>query len=208
MGSIRPLSGLKVAFHVDNGIKTPTAETQDVIRKAAAALAEAGANVEEVRPTGIEESFSLATAIYFADGGAAVRRLLRQWGTTENTLAGMTGAPPLSAEELDSLVDRWYSFRSRMSRFLLDYDAILCPVNAEPAMLHGSVESAESFPAFSYTMTYNLTGWPGAVVRCGSSPEGLPIGAQVVARPAREDVALALVKRLESALGGYVPPEI
>ena len=78
-------------------------------------------------------------------------------------------------------------------------------------MLHGSVGAAEAFPAFSYTFTYNLTGWPGVVVRCGTStegPEGLPIGAQVVARPAREDVALALAKQLESALGGFSPPAL
>ena len=53
-----------------------------------------------------------------------------------------------------------------------------------------------------------MTGWPGAVVRCGTSPEGLPIGLQIVARPWREDVALALVQQLETALGGWQPPSI
>ncbi len=200
------LSTMKVAFHTDNGILTPTPETQEVVRKAAKALSDAGVAVEEARPPGVEESFDLAMSLYFADGGAAVRRLLRRWGTTEHSLSGMTGAGAVSADELDALVERWYSLRSRMSGFLLNYDAILCPVNAGPAMLHESVNAAEAFPAFSYTFTYNLTGWPGAVVRCGVSPEGLPIGVQVVARPAREEVALALAKRLESALGGFTPP--
>ena len=59
---------------------------------------------------------------------------------------------------------------------------------------------------FSYTETYNLTGWPGVVVRAGSSAEGLPIGVQIVARPWREDVALAVAKRIETALGGFLPP--
>ena len=58
---------------------------------------------------------------------------------------------------------------------------------------------------FSYTGAYNLTGWPGAVVRGGTSPEGLPIGVQVVARPWREDVALAVAQQLETALGGWQP---
>jgi amidase len=87
------LSSLKVAFHTDNGILTPTPGTQDVVRKAAAALSEAGAVVEEARPPGIEESFDLAISIYFADGGAAVRRLLQKWGTTEHTLRGITELP-------------------------------------------------------------------------------------------------------------------
>jgi amidase len=44
------------------------------------------------------------------------------------------------------------------------------------------------------------------VVRCGGSPEGLPIGVQVVAPPWRDHLALALAERLEAALGGWPPP--
>jgi len=73
-------------------------------------------------------------------------------------------------------------------------------------MPHGTV--SEGLQAFSYTMTYNLTGWPGAVVRGGTSPEGLPIGVQIVTQPWREDVALAVAGYLEKALGGFQPPTI
>jgi amidase len=81
-------------------------------------------------------------------------------------------------------------------------------VNAGPAVPHGTTEDPSSLAAFSYTITYNLTGWPGAVVRAGTSPEGLPIGVQIVARPGREDVALALAQRVEGALGGFRPPAL
>ncbi len=57
-------------------------------------------------------------------------------------------------------------------------------------------------------MTYNLTGWPAAVVRAGTSSEGLPIGVQVVARPWRDDVALAVAQHIEKVLGGWQPPPI
>jgi amidase len=46
-------------------------------------------------------------------------------------------------------------------------------------------------------MTHNLTGWPAAVVRCGTSRTGLPIGVQIAANPWREDVALAIARVLE-----------
>jgi amidase len=45
-------------------------------------------------------------------------------------------------------------------------------------------------------------------VSCGSSPEGLPIGVQVVARPWRDDLALAAAEALERAHGGWRPPEL
>jgi len=51
-----------------------------------------------------------------------------------------------------------------------------------------------------------LTGWPVVVVRSGTSPEGLPIGVQVAARPWREDVALSVAQQIETALGGWQRP--
>jgi len=62
--------------------------------------------------------------------------------------------------------------------------------------------------AFDYTEVWNLTGWPAAVVRGGTSPEGLPIGVQVAARPWREDLALAGAAHLQAALGGWQPPPL
>ena len=44
------------------------------------------------------------------------------------------------------------------------------------------------------------------MVRAGTSPDGLPIGVQVVARPWREDVSLAVAQYLEGALGGWQRP--
>jgi amidase len=55
-------------------------------------------------------------------------------------------------------------------------------------------------------MAHNLTGWPAAVVRAGTSPEGLPIGVQVAAKPWREDVALAVAGLIEENAGGWKFP--
>lgn len=95
-----------------------------------------------------------------------------------------------------------------MTRFFENYDVILSPTCAIPAPLRGESVKSSWLPNASYTQSYNLTGWPGAVVRCGASPEGLPIGVQVVARPWREDVALAVAKKLEMELSGFQPPPI
>jgi amidase len=59
---------------------------------------------------------------------------------------------------------------------------------------------------FIYTLPFSLTGYPCVVVRAGTSPEGLPIGVQVVAGPWRDDVALAAAQHIETALGGWRPP--
>ena len=52
----------------------------------------------------------------------------------------------------------------------------------------------------------NLLGLPGAVVPVGRSPEGLPIGVQVVGRPFEEELVLAVAARVEKAGGWQEPP--
>jgi amidase len=46
------------------------------------------------------------------------------------------------------------------------------------------------------------------VVRAGTSPEGLPIGVQLIARPWHDHVALAAARHLQRALGGWRPPPL
>src|SRR5207302_6772214 len=97
-------------------------------------------------------------------------------------------------------------FRRRLLAFLDDYDLVLSPTCSYPALPHGTSFDPVTRMAFDYTEVWNLTGWPAAVVRGGTSPEGLPIGVQVAARPWREDVALALVQHLEKSFGGWKMP--
>ena len=111
--------------------------------------------------------------------------------------------------EFSALIERWDEYRSAMLGFMEGYDVVLCPAAAYTGVQHsGSDSTDEKFRALSYTGAYNLTGWPGAVVRGGASPTGLPIGVQAVARPWREDVALAVAQHLETALGGWQRPAL
>jgi amidase len=197
---------LRVAWHADNGIMAPTPEIAAAVRVAAEAIASAGAMVEEQRPDGLAEGFQLAAELYGGDGGAWIRRLLDRAGTTEPgpELAGLLGVlTAVPAAELTARIERWDGWRGRMLAFLERYDAIVCPPNAIVAPPHGGTNPV--FPAFSYTFCYNMTGWPAAVVPAGLTAEGLPHGVQIVGRPWREDVVLALAGTLETALGGFRP---
>ncbi len=200
------LTSLRVAFHSDNGIMSPSPETDKVVRAAAALLDGKGSTVTEIRPNGIEESYDLMIKLLSADGGASIQRLLEQAGTKDHSLPWLGLADPVDAAQFDALIMKWFRFQSTMLSFFKDYDVILSPVNALPAMPPGTFGA--DLEAFSYTMTYNMTGWPAAVIRGGTSPDGLPIGVQIVAHPWREDVALAVAGYLEKTLGGFQPPPI
>jgi amidase len=205
------IKGLRVAMHVDNGIMAAEPATAQTVRNAAKALADAGAIVEEARPAGIEQCMQLFTGLVFADGGDGLRMLLKMCGTAQAhrlTESSLAHAAPLSGSQVSGLLFQLDVYRSTMLRWFRNSDVILCPTNALPAVPHGTAMRAETLPAFSYTVAFNATGWPGAVVRCGTSAEGLPIGVQAVAHPWRDDVALAVVQHLETALGGYQRPNL
>jgi amidase len=86
------------------------------------------------------------------------------------------------------------------------FDAIVSPVASRPAVPHGTSIDDDVFRGYSYTMTYNLAGWPAAVVRCGTSKDGLPIAVQIAANPWREDITLAFASLLEMKSTGHPAP--
>ncbi len=201
------LAGLRGAFHTDNGIRSPTKETDLAVRTAVEALARAGVDFDERRPPGIEESLEIFLGLFKWDGGTYRRRLLeRAAAPTGVELPRASAAQPISPAALTRLIERWDRLRAGLLGFISGLDLLVCPVNAYPALPHGSL--ADNLDAFSYTMTYSLTGWPVVVVRAGESPEGLPIGVQIIARPWREHVALAAASGVEAATGGWRPPPL
>ena len=174
----RPAPRLRVAFYADDGQATPTPEIAAAVQRAALALAEAGLSVEEAQPACLPQSREISE---------------RYWAMSE-----------LSGEQVEQLLLDWDGFRSVMLGFMAAYDLIVCPADYRPASRHDE----EAGQRFNYTLPFSLTGWPCVVVRAGTSPEGLPLGVQIVARAWREDVALAAAQQVEVALGGWQPPPI
>ena len=122
-----------------------------------------------------------------------------------NMLAFLSGNVPPASEYADRLA-RWDRFRLDALSFLDRFDVVLSPVAGVPALPHGT--TFEHISEFGYVFTHNLTGWPAAVVRGGTSPEGLPIGVQIACGPWREDRCLVVAQYLEAVLGRFAPPTI
>jgi amidase len=174
------IADVHVAVHTANGLATPTAETAMAVREAAAALSAAGARLAAARPP--------------SGGHELTLEIWRSYGDEMSSL------------DLYRVLRRWDAYRAEMLAFADRYDVILCPVFPSPARAHGAMNVPGEIEPTSFTTPASLTGWPAATVRCGTSPEGLPVGVQVVARPWRDDVALAAALHLERELGGFRPP--
>jgi len=204
------VGSLRVAFFTDNGIRPAREDTAAIVTAAAKALEEAGCTVEETCPEVYKQTGDIYNDIYRGEGGARIRRILEEAGTTEYS--------PLNESEQDNqdqlltgaeycrLLEKWDDYRYAMLAFMRERDVIICPTNVGPAVPHGT--SFDRYPDFYYTFPENLTGYPAVVVRCGTSAEGLPIGVQVVAKRWRDDIALAVAGFLEGEMEGWQPPPL
>jgi amidase len=201
------VGALRAVFFTEAPGRTPTPETVKAVETAVGALHAAGVRVEQQSPPGLDDATELWHKTVFADGAAWLRRLLQSAGTEgTGSLGELPTNEQVGSDQLTLLVEQLDEVRSQLLRFMQTVDLIVCPVMAMPAVKHGG--SSEPGYADRYNEPHNITGWPVAVVRAGTSPEGLPIGVQLVARPWREDVALAAAKVVEAATGGWKPPPL
>ena len=209
---------LRVGFFEDDGRTPVTPEIRQAVRTAADALSGAGFNVEPFRPDGLEEARVLWRKFFVKTGGMLIGRMFKgrehdASPTMKQFLGWSEGEPSLSGQ---AVIDAWIQRDTLHARFLEQmrkYPILLCPPAAIPAFRHGERSwvvdgrTVEYLDAWSYTEWFNLLGNPAAVVPASQSPEGLPIGAQIVGRPWEEEQVLAIAEVLERELGtGKAPP--
>lgn len=58
----------------------------------------------------------------------------------------------------------------------------------------------------SYTMIFNLMGFPSTHVPTGMGSDNLPVGFQVIAARNQDKLCLTIAEELEKAFGGWIPP--
>jgi Asp-tRNA(Asn)/Glu-tRNA(Gln) amidotransferase A subunit family amidase len=201
--------GLRLALSIDLGCYQVDAEIEAAVRRAAGALRDAGATVDEVE-VGFddellhawEEHWDVYLAHVLGDrlepygerlDPALRRRVERGWtrGAVEHRI------------RFDAAVRRAWE---RLRAVHEDHDALLCPTMALPPP---RAEGERSEAEYDMTEVFNLTSpCPALSVPCGFTADGLPIGLQVVARRHRDDVALQVGAAVERALGGFQRPPL
>ena len=185
------LRSLRVAFYTEHEEAIPEPVCKQATIDAAQALVSEVALVEEKLPPRVGESYTI-TRNYW------------QRPESESWAEWLPDGPfQLDSETIERHLFEWDRFRRGLISFMQHYDVIITPAIERPAQPHGQREGG-----IAYTLTYSLTGYPAVVVRTGTTADGLPVGVQVVARPWREDVALAVAGLLEARFGGWQPPPI
>jgi len=185
------LRPLRVAFYTSHADASPDPVCAQAVLAAAQALAREVSVVEERLPPHIDETYAI-TRDYWR------RPESESWAEWQPD-----GAFVLSSEAIERHLFQWDRFRRGLIGFMQEFDVIVTPVMERPAQPHGQPEGG-----IAYTLTYSLTGYPAVVIRTGTTADGLPVGVQVVARPWRDDIALAVAAYLETHFGGWQPPPL
>ena len=210
-----PRRPLRIGFFEDDGRTPVTAETRAAVRAAARAAADAGYTVEAFMPAGLERARELWD-VFFCEIALLILKEPLKGAELELTILKeflRRGArPPLSSLGFtEAWIDRDV-VRADLLRQMETHRVLICPVASVPAFRHGerrwTIDGREVhyLDAMSYTQWFNVLGNPAAVVPAGRSPEGLPIGVQVVGRPFEEELVLSVAAAIEAGTGGYRPP--
>jgi amidase len=215
---LEELRSNRIGFFEDDELVPVTAETRAAVNAAAAALREAGFRVEPFRPSTLEllrklwgKFFVQCGAMFYADQirgrGAELSPIFNEF------LQIAAGAPPLTGAELLNAWAELDLLRAKTLEEMRRYPVLVCPVASVPAFRHGerawNVEgrTVEYLDAWRHTQWFNALAAPAAVVPVGRSPEGLPIGVQIVARPFEDETALGIAAVVDAEFG-YRPPAI
>jgi Asp-tRNA(Asn)/Glu-tRNA(Gln) amidotransferase A subunit family amidase len=213
------LGGVEIGYFEDDGAKPVTPETRQAIQTAVQALREQGIRVEPFEMENIEEARQLWWVFFGVSGAALTKPMVKGREQDLHPFVRDLMAPSDGSEypSFEQFLNMWVE-RDRLRWRLLEKmgrkRALLCPVAAVPAFRHRerswTIDGREvRYPRiFSYCQIFNLLSNPSVVVPAGQSPEGLPIGVQIVGRHFEDPWILGIARRLGAALGEWRrPPE-
>jgi Asp-tRNA(Asn)/Glu-tRNA(Gln) amidotransferase A subunit family amidase len=207
---------LACAFFDGDADAAVRADIAAAVSDAARALSSSGLAVTRKRPPSFGAALEVFHALREADGLADHRRVAAECESdlTPVVRAGLGEAASRSVnlDEYRELVEQADKIRAEVAAFMLTYPILVMPVGSAPAFVPcaGEFDAVEAPPprsAFeSYCRAISLLRVPAAVVPCGTSDEGLPIGVQIVGRRFHDKEVLAVAQLLEEIFGAWLPP--
>jgi amidase len=213
-----PPDALRVAMRTtrfDTGAEADP-EVVRAVRDTARLLGELGHHVDDDRLQGFDGR----------DGGVAlgvvvaswVGREVDQWserlgrsielGELEPTTATMVeAARALSAKDYVAMLQSLNTYSRRVTAWNASFDLLLLPTAPWPAPPLGAMGPlvTEDHPVYdragpaAYTLPFDITGEPAISLPLHWTPDGLPVGVQLVAPYGREDVLFRVASQLEQA---------
>lgn len=201
------------------------------VNRVADALAAAGARVERHSPLlpDLTETAVLYTQLLFSNTGGrlpveayeqlrvrAAELRADDLSLEATRLRGIT----LSHREWMEATNRRELHRHGWRQLFTEFDAVVCPVTPTPAFPHDqhpdSLERRIDIDGAPYPYLDQLVwaglatmpGLPATAIPAGRSPEGLPVGVQLIGPMFEDRTPLRLAELLEEEIGGFQAPAL
>jgi len=201
------VAGLRVAYSADLGYLRVDPEVAAPVKDAARIFEKLGCVVDEVNP-GWDDPIEMEHCHFASNFAASVGPLLDKWadkmdpGLVALTRHGMT----YSAADYCAAQGQRLVYYDKVRAFFERYDLLLTPslsVAAFPAEqlipAHWEQHPWDWLRWAGFSYPFNLTGLPAATCPCGFTPEGLPVGLQIVAGRFRDLRVLQASRAFEQA---------
>jgi amidase len=212
----------------------PLIETGSAVRagvnRVAAALVDGGARVERHSPLlpDLTETATLYAQLMFSNSGARIPA--ETYEQLRTRAAGLNADDQsLNAARLRGMVlshRDWIDadirrelHRHTWRQFFAEFDAVVCPIMSIPAFPHDhnpdrgerriDIDGVEypSVDQSAWAGLATMPGLPATAIPAGRSPEGLPVGVQLIGPMFEDRTPLRLAELLERTIGGFEPPK-
>ena len=200
------LTGASVGYFTEHPGAPVTPETKAAVERVASALRDCGFRVEPFLPDVLTEAQEHWRTLFVRLGAELLAPEFQGREAETSTILTYSDRPP-TKEELLAAWFRRDQLRLSLMQQMSSFPVLICPVCSVPAFRHGertwniAGRSVSYMDAMSYTQWFNLLGNPAIVLPVGESPEGLPIGVQIIGQPNSEELILKMGIILERTLG-------
>jgi aspartyl-tRNA(Asn)/glutamyl-tRNA(Gln) amidotransferase subunit A len=184
------ISGARIAYSPDLGLARVDTAVAESVASAVARFEELGAVVEQVTPPWAAEGPELVRGLWPANLAQHLPKLADHADEMDAGLvACLRAGEGVTMTGYQQLRARKYAYVAALHAWFADWDFLLTPAVSVAAFPAERLQPADwpehpwdwvSWAEFSYP--FNFAGNPAASIPCGVTPEGLPIGLQIVGR--------------------------
>jgi len=221
------LNDLKIAVWLDDPSCPVDRRVGDRLQDTVDALVSRGADISETHPE-IDFAFShdvFLSLLAAVMGAGTPDKYFKKW--VEEARSFPTDDPSYMARHIRGAIQRhkrWIEqdafrqiLRQKWADFFREFDVLLCPPAPVPAFAHDhrflydrkiTVNGAERpyMDIIAWAGLAGVAGLPATVAPIGRTPEGLPVGIQIIGPYLEDRTPIRMAELMAEVVGGFEPP--